>query len=417
MKRKRLIIVATILATVLIVMGVATGLLSFMQNQVANPPNTVRPTTAIAAEVKGETKEQDAARCLLHFVEENAEKVSITILRDGKKLAGQEENRMMPLASTVKTIIAIEYAKQAAVDQINPDERVKLISLERFYLPGLDGGAHTAWLQNMEAKGRIQNETVSVRDVAKGMIQFSSNANAEYLMDKLGLEAINRTRANLGLQNHDPIYPFVSSILIPYERMKESQGENWNNAKNNISAKEAIQAMSDTEFRRYARVIHNKLRRDVSGSYKKNADIETWYDQDYDRINTDRFIASTTADYASLMSKLNRRQGFTKAEQKLLSEVMEEPFMVLPENQQFLKHTGQKGGSTAYVLTLAMYATDKEGHSTELAVFFNDLDPSTNASFPEMINVFKKRLLHDESFRKEVNRRIGVQVALLNARV
>ncbi|KAF6576286.1 serine hydrolase [Paenibacillus sp. EKM212P] len=417
MKRKRLIVVATSLATVLIVMGVAAGLLSFMQNQVANPPNTVRPTTAIAADVKEETKEQDAARRLLHFVEANAEKVSITILRDGKKLAGQEENRMMPLASTVKTIIAIEYAKQAMVGKINPDGRVKLISLERFYLPGLDGGAHTAWLQNMEAKGRIQNETVSVRDVAKGMIQFSSNANAEYLMDKLGVGAINRTRAKMGLKNHDPIYPFVSSILIPYEWMRERQGENWNNTKNNISAKEAIQAMSDTEFRRYARVIHNKLRRDVSGSYKRNADITTWYDQDYDRINTDRFVASTTAEYASLMSKLNCRQGFTKAEQKLLSEVLEEPFMVLPENQQSLKHTGQKGGSTAYALTLAMYATDKEGHTTELAVFFNDLDPSTNASFPEMINDFKKRLLHDESFRKEVNRRIGVQVALLNARV
>lgn len=138
-KRKRLILVATSLATVLIVMGVAAGLLSFMQNQVANPPNTVRPTTAIAADVKEETKEQDAARRLLHFVEANAEKVSITILRDGKKLAGQEENRMMPLASTVKTIIAIEYAKQAVVGKINPDGRVKLISLERFYLPGLDG--------------------------------------------------------------------------------------------------------------------------------------------------------------------------------------------------------------------------------------------------------------------------------------
>ncbi|WP_311081476.1 serine hydrolase [Paenibacillus polymyxa] len=410
MKRKRLIVVATSLATLLIAMGVAAGLLSFVQNQVANPPNTLRPTTAIAADVKEETKEQDAATRLLHFVEANAEKVSITILRDGKKLAGQEENRMMPLASTVKTIIAIEYAKQAVVGKINPDGRVKLISLERFYLPGLDGGAHTAWLQNMEAKGRIRNETVSVRDVAKGMIQFSSNANAEYLMDKLGVDAINRTRAKMGLQNHDPIYPFVSSILIPYEWMKERQGENWNNTKNNISAKEAIQAMSDPEFRRYARVIHNKLRRDVSGSYKTNADMKTWYDQDYDRIHTDRFIASTTADYASLMSKLNRRQGFTKAEQKLLSEVLEEPFMVLPENQQSLKHTGQKGGSTAYVLTLAMYATDKEGHTTELAVFFNDLDPSTNASFPKMINDFKKRLLHDESFRKELNRRIGVQV-------
>jgi D-alanyl-D-alanine carboxypeptidase len=148
----------------------------------------------------------------------------------------------------------------------------------------------------------------------------------------------------------------------------------------------------------------------VSGSYKRNADIKNWYDQDYDRINTDRFIASTTADYAFLMSKLNRRQGFTKVEQKLLSEVMEKPLMVLPENQQFLKHTGQKGGSTAYVLTLTMYATDKEGHLTELAVFFNDLDPNTNASLPEMINDFKKRLLHDKSFTKEINQRIGVQV-------
>ncbi|MGQ3480733.1 serine hydrolase [Paenibacillus sp. TY11] len=410
MKRKRFIMIAASSAVVLIVMGLAVGLLSFKLDQAANLLDTVQPTTAISTEAKDETMEQDTARRLLHFVEEHPEKASITILRDGEKLAGQEENRMMPLASTVKTVIAVEYVKQAATGKINPDERVKLTSLKRFYLPRLDGGAHPAWLQDMEAKGRIKNETVSVRDVVKGMIQFSSNANTEYLMDKLGLEAINRTRANLGLQNHDPIYPFVSSLLIPYERMKESQAKIWNDAKNSNSAKEAIQAMSDAEFRRYTRIIHNKLRRDISGSYKNSAAITTWYDQEYDRMNTDRFIASTTAEYVSLMSKLNRRQGFTKAEQRLLSEIMEKQLMDHPENRKWLKHIGQKGGSTAYVLTLAMYATDKEGHSTELAVFFDDLDPIASATLPNMINDFKERLLHDESFRKEINQHIGVQV-------
>ncbi len=47
-----------------------------------------------------------------------------------------------------------------------------------------------------------------------------------------------------------------------------------------------------------------------------------------------------------------------------------------------------------------------------MAVFFNDLDPFTNASLQNMMNEFKERLLRDESFRKEINQRIGVQVEM-----
>ncbi|MGG1615657.1 serine hydrolase [Paenibacillus sp. NRS-1782] len=411
MKRKQLVIIAVALAAVIIVIGVAVGLPSSKQDSMANTLDTVRPATAIAADAKEETIEQDSAHRVLRFLEEHPEKASITILRDGKKLAGREEHRMMPLASTVKTVIAVEYAKQAAAGTINPYERIKLTALERFYLPRLDGGAHPAWLKDMKAKGQVKNGMVSLREVAKGMIRYNSNANTEYLMDRLGLEQINQTKTDLGLQDHDPIYPFVSSILIPYEWMRETQERAWGGAENSNSAKAAIQAMSDAEFRQHAQMIHNKLRRDVSGSYKKSAAISTWYDRENDRMSTERFIASTTADYASLMSKLNSRQGFSKAEQKLWSEVMEQ-LIDHPENQEWLQHSGQKGGSTEYVFTLAMYATDKEGHSTEMAVFFKDLDPFTNASLQNMMNEFKERLLRDESFRKEINQRIGVQVEI-----
>lgn len=39
-----------------------------------------------------------------------------------------------------------------------------------------------------------------------------------------------------------------------------------------------------------------------------------------------------------------------------------EQLMQNPKNQKWLLHGGQKGGSTAFVLTLAAYTTDKEGN-------------------------------------------------------
>lgn len=56
-------------------------------------------------------------------------------------------DHLLPLASTVKTIIAIEYAYQVANKQINPFEKVCAEALERHYMVNLDGGAHEAWLK------------------------------------------------------------------------------------------------------------------------------------------------------------------------------------------------------------------------------------------------------------------------------
>eukprot|EP01034_Spumella_vulgaris_P007163 gene7163-9124_t len=73
----------------------------------------------------------------------------------------------MPLASTVKIILAIEYARQAAAGEIDADEVVPIAELEKFHVDNTDGGAHESWLAS-----------------------FSSNANAEWLLDKLGSEKV-----------------------------------------------------------------------------------------------------------------------------------------------------------------------------------------------------------------------------------
>lgn len=66
----------------------------------------------------------------------------------------------------------------------------------------------------LEKTGKITEGAVSLEEVAKGMVKFSSNANAEYLMELLGLDNINRNLQSLSLPAHQPLFPIVSSLYI-----------------------------------------------------------------------------------------------------------------------------------------------------------------------------------------------------------
>ena len=122
----------------------------------------------------------------------------------------------MPLASTVKIIVAIEFAKQAAHNIFNKNEKIPLSELDKYYLPNTDGDAHPKWVGYERKLGNIINDSVRLIDVARGMIIFSSNANTEYLMDMLGFDNVKNNLQLLGLKKHTPIYPLVSSLfLIP----------------------------------------------------------------------------------------------------------------------------------------------------------------------------------------------------------
>ncbi|MCS6821401.1 MAG: class A beta-lactamase-related serine hydrolase [Microscillaceae bacterium] len=48
---------------------------------------------------------------------------------------GKNIDKIMPLASTVKIILAIEYAEQSANGQLNPDKMVSINELDKFYIP------------------------------------------------------------------------------------------------------------------------------------------------------------------------------------------------------------------------------------------------------------------------------------------
>ncbi len=100
--------------------------------------------------------------------------------RSGTILYNADE--AFPLASISKLLILIEYARRVDIGVIRTDEVVSLAALNLYNLPRSNRGAHEEFL----AQYPDDTQTISLWEVATiGMIQYSSNAASDYLLDRL----------------------------------------------------------------------------------------------------------------------------------------------------------------------------------------------------------------------------------------
>lgn len=340
-----------------------------------------------------EIKKDDPEYIVQFIKEHRADKnVSVAIQHNQQYWVELNTMEQLPLASTVKIIVAIAYAQQAAEGRINPQQQVDLKELEVFYIPKTDGGAHEAWLAQLNLQGV---DHVPLSEVASGMIAYSSNANTEYLMHVLGFQAINDVLTQLHVEDHEPLYPIVSALHIPVQVLKEK----------NLTKKEtlaALQEMDMAEYRERASSIHASWIEQPL-TYEEKAEAQKLLNMDFQKIWSDRLIRATTNDYISILEKLNNKNFFSAEVHKYLDPVMEQ-LMQNPKNQEWLTHAGQKGGSTAFVLTLAAYAEDKEGNQTEIAFFANNLNTLEQIKLSNSMNSFQLRFLTDDKFRKRLKK-------------
>ncbi|MGY3185841.1 serine hydrolase [Lysinibacillus sp. TE18511] len=335
---------------------------------------------------------------IVQFIKENiaSENVSLAIHYNNEKWVDVNTNKQFPLASTVKIIIAIEYAQQAADGRINPQQQVSLKELETFYIAKTDGGAHEAWISALNQSKNIYS--VPLSEVANGMIAYSSNANTEYLMHVLGLQNINEVLKSLNVLDHDPLYPITSAVYIPIQLMNEK----------NLTNEETLKAMINMdmiEYRDRALNIHNNWLKNPLTDEEKKQSLKI-LNMDIQKVWSDRLVKATTTEYISILEKLNSKKYFNEDVHKYLDPVMEQ-LMQNPKNREWLIHAGQKGGSTAFVLTLAFYAEDKDGNQTEMAFFANNLNTIEQTKLTKNMNGFQLKFLKDEKFRMQLKKELS----------
>ena len=330
-----------------------------------------------------------AADSMLSFIKSNKEKASLYITRNDTIIAYLNESQLMPLASTMKILVAVEFAKQVGDGLIFKKSLVALNELDKYYLPGTDGDAHPNWLAYEKNKNHISNDSIRLIDVARGMIMYSSNANTEYLIDLLGTNNIKSNIGLFGLKNHTDIYPPAASLMM-YQNPRGLKEE---------KVMKAISKLSPENYIKYVNALHVQLKfnKMFKASFRPQ-DLT----MNMQQLWSSRLPASTTKDYVHLANILNSRQFLNDSAFKTISEIMEFPM----ENEAYrkvYKQMGLKGGSTAFVLTHVLYLITQANIKIEMAIFFNNLTPDEQQKLQRWLDPFEASIIYDAGFRKKLN--------------
>ncbi len=85
-----------------------------------------------------------------------------------------------------------------------------------------------------------------------------------------------------------------------------------------------------------------------------------------------------------------------------MQDEIENVFNGTVKNSKF-EYAGQKGGSTAFVLTKSLYTTDKNGNKVEVVIMFNDIDDQvTYQKLRNNIDYFIQDFITSKEFRNKL---------------
>lgn len=322
---------------------------------------------------------------ILDFIQSHKDESAFFLKENDSVIASLHPDRLMPLASTMKIMVAIEFSKQAAHHVFNPASKVALTELDRYYLPNTDGGAHNAWINALKQEKKLEGDSVSLMDAAKGMILFSSNANTEFLMDLLGLENINNNYGLMGVKDFTPLYYYVSALMLYQNPKQLKEGK----------ILKQIRELGTANYIKAAAMIHNQL--------KNNPDYKAHFRQQdltmaFQKEWSDKLPQSTVRAYTHIAEIINNRKIYNAETYHVLSQILE-TVMENPANRQWLDHAGMNGGSTMTILTKTVYATLKSGVRIEFAYFINGLKDNEMPALAKEMNAFELKILSDKKFR------------------
>lgn len=143
--------------------------------------------------------------------------VGVVVVDDGEEVVAHQPDEKFALASTIKVLTLLAYAELVASGGVDAGARVTVEELDRYYLPGTDGGAH----DNARAEwGDAQ--VISLDQVVRAMIRYSSNAATDVVLDRVGgPTAVLAVATKHGMRRQDP--PVVTYDMFRQWAGRESQ--------------------------------------------------------------------------------------------------------------------------------------------------------------------------------------------------
>lgn len=297
-------------------------------------------------------------KALNKFITEHAQNASVYMMHNGNVVLNYRSDLTMPVSSTTKIMVATAYADQIAKEQISKHQKVDLDLIGDLYFPAENNKKFEHWIK--------ENESATLGEVIKLMIQLDSDAIEEFLIGKITLEKLSRIIASFDINDHDKILPPVSMQLASLTINKSSEN-----------------VMRD--FKDKTLSIHNDL---IGGSQSIN-NYKSFFTTDENVLNDLRPNA-TTKIYTELVDNV---LGYHKVEDNVID-------VLLP----FLLDVGfDENGNERYLNQPYMIQSKTTSNSYNVVIY--NKEPNSDARFVSSYffdNLTKKELSKLQKYFQEV---------------
>lgn len=314
-----------------------------------------------------------ASQEAIDYIIANPDSVAFACYEGDNAPVLHQADQAFPLASSFKIFVLAEMGRQIDLGLISPDDVVALDAVNAYYLPTTDAGAHDQFLATFTST----TTEVTLGDLADGMIQHSSNAATDYLLDVLGAEGFATLFADLGVQN--ATVPNFSILGLYLASQNQDEG------------RVAVETYADGGFIEAADALENRFLSDPA-----------WHDAEIAALTeqSDALIAAIqTGDFSELESFYNHQVAFfsqlgyegsandvlavldaiytsdyfSEDSAAFMQRRLNWLLAVNPANQGIYDQLGNKGGSWASIFTGNWYVQPRESDPILLAVYYHDL--------------------------------------------
>ncbi|PKN93966.1 MAG: hypothetical protein CVU44_06070 [Chloroflexi bacterium HGW-Chloroflexi-6] len=314
---------------------------------------------------------------VLKYINQHSTDVAIACFDPAAPQTGFYHNadQAYPLASTFKIVLLLGYAQQVEAGALDPHEVVPFDALDLYYLPGTDGGAHPEFLKSL-GEGRT---SMTLSEVVDGMMTYSSNAAADYMLSRLGGVDWDSLYRRLGLEQTSKPHSYLGLYLY----MANHEVGVYDPQSIGSEATLAEQARLERLF------VEDAAWRTAELEYV--ADLASRAPLEAQKNVTANFGARASANDLSkmMLAIYGEYDTLSQPTREIVRQHIEWPMRLNPENAKTFKTLAVKGGTWPAVLTSAWYAEPLDADPRVLVVLYrnmpNDFWDAWLASFSQQM--------------------------------
>jgi D-alanyl-D-alanine carboxypeptidase len=334
------------------------------------------------------TYAQSVADSMASFFKQNPKTTSIYVIQNEVNVVGWNENETLPIAAMSDLLVAIEFAKQSAYKIIDTAERVPLKAIVKYYFENTNQQEYETWLAAMLTQNKVKDNTVSLMDVAQGMLQYGAQPNTEYLMDKIGFDNIKSSIHSYNLNHHTPIMAPVGALALYQNRVNTSPKKML----------KAIDNLSDEEYCKSAFLMHLAIKND---STFKNKLPKQFLDAKVLTMWSDKLPQASTKNYGQLLQTIVKEKMLDAIFYKMLRKVLEWPMQYSTVTALFDRFS-MKGSATINTFSQAQYGKTKDGKEIVLVYTCAALKPAEIQQLTRWHQQFELQVFTNTDFVKKM---------------